>query len=164
MAAALALDFADDDSFLGFGRSAGLGLSQGAFTAPPRLKAIFCPIMSAVPFVKGKGFPGRFALVVFHWTRHARHPRAKTVAASGCFGAFCCLLSRDRRLEVATCLTVVGVATLLVESALRVLTLFARPNSSTLRNEDGAAVLSKFVIVYHVAIGDLFQVSVAMQT
>ena len=70
-AAALALDLAEDDSFLGFGRSFGLGLSQGAFTLPPFAKAIFFPIISAIPFVKGKGFPGWSAFVVFHWTRHA---------------------------------------------------------------------------------------------
>ena len=50
-AAALALDLADDDSFLGFGRSAGRGLSQGAFTLPPALKAILLPTILAVPFV-----------------------------------------------------------------------------------------------------------------
>jgi hypothetical protein len=85
-------------NFLGFGRSFGLGLSQGAFTLPPALKAILLPIMSAVPFVESEGFPGRFALVVFHWTRHAGHSRTETVAPASRFGALCCLLGRDRRL------------------------------------------------------------------
>jgi hypothetical protein len=38
---------------------------------PPFAKAIFFPIILAVPLVKGKGFPGWSAFVVFHWTRHA---------------------------------------------------------------------------------------------